>query len=113
MAFEAIAASVISILAPYVAAGAKKAAEVAGTGIANQAGKLLERVRSWFDGDDEAVSALDNYQKNPSRYAGTVESILREKADANPAILAELKQIVDAMGPRVEVFQKIKILAGE
>ncbi len=113
MAIETLVASAITILSPYVAAGAKKAAEVAGAAVANQAGKLLERFRMWFSGDQEATSALDNFEKNPSRYGGIIEDILQQKANANPGILNELRQILDEMGPRVEVFQKVKTLAGQ
>ena len=113
MAIETLVASAITILSPYVAAGAKKAAEVAGAAVANQAGKLLERFRMWFSGDQEATSALDNFEKNPSRYGGIIEDILQQKANANPGILNELRQILDEMGPRVEVFQKVKALAGQ
>src|SRR5262245_14484116 len=113
MAIETIIASAMTILTPYVAAGAKKAAEVAGGAVAEQAGKLLGRLRSWFNGDDEATAALGNFEKNPSRYGGIVEDILRQKIDSNPAILTELQQLLDAIGPRVEVLQKVKTLAGQ
>jgi len=113
MAIETLVASAITILSPYVAAGAKKAAEVAGAAVANQAGKLLERFRMWFSGDQEATSAFGNFEKNPSRYGGIIEDILQQKANANPGILNELRQILDEMGPRVEVFQKVKTLAGQ
>jgi hypothetical protein len=113
MAIEAIVASAVSILAPYVAAGGKKAAEVVGEGLAKQAGNLLGRIRSWFSGDDEAASTLAKFEEKPARYSASVEDILREKIEADPAKLAELQQLVETMGPRLEVFIKVKTLAGE
>jgi hypothetical protein len=113
MALEALVASVITILSPYLAAGAKKAAEVTGEAVAKQAGQLLGRIRTWFAGDTEATSALQNFEQKPGRYSGTLEDILLEKAKNDPAIADELKQLIDSMGPRVEVFQKMRTLAGE
>jgi hypothetical protein len=113
MVIEALVASAVTVLSPYVAAGATKAAEVVGEAVATQAGKLLGRLREWFSGDSEAVTALGNFETNPSRYSGIVEDILRHKAGADPKILAELEQLLGAMGPRVEVFQKVRTLAGE
>jgi hypothetical protein len=113
MAIEAIVASAVSVLAPYVAAGGKKAAEVVGEALADQTGKLLGRIRSWFSGDDEATSTLAKFEEKPARYAGSVEDILREKIEADPAKQAELQQLLETMGPRIEVFMKVRSLAGE
>lgn len=110
---ETFAASIITVLAPYVAAGAKKAVEVAGTAIAEHAGALLSRLREWFVGDEEAASVLEGFEKKPSRYGGVLEDILREKAKSDPARARELQEMMDAMGPRLEVIQKIRELAGE
>jgi hypothetical protein len=113
MAIEAIVASAVSILAPYVAAGGKKAAEVVGEGLAKQAGNLLGRIRSWFSGDEEATSTLAKFEEKPARYSTSIEDILREKIEADPAKLSELEQLVESMGPRLEVLIKVKTLAGE
>jgi hypothetical protein len=113
MAIEAIVASAVSILAPYVAAGGKKAAEVVGEALADQTGKLLGRIRSWFSGDDEATSTLAKFEEKPARYAASVEDILREKIEADPAKQAELQRLLETMGPRIEVFIKVRSLAGE
>jgi hypothetical protein len=113
MVVESLVASAITILAPYVATGAKKAAEVAGQAVAEQAGKLLGQIRAWFADDLEASSTLESFEKNPSRYGSAVEDILREKASSNSAIVDGLTQLIDEMGPRIEVVQKIKSLAGE
>jgi hypothetical protein len=113
MAIEALVSSAIAILTPYVAAGAQKAAEVAGQAIATGAGTLLQRVREWFASDDEAASALSKFEEKPSRYAPSVEDILLEKATANPPIATDLQALIEGMGPRIEVFQKIKTLAGQ
>lgn len=113
MALEGLVASAVSVLAPYVAAGAKKAAEVAGVSIAGYTGKLLLRIKEWFSGDPEATAALENFEAKPDRYASLLQDILLEKANGDPLIAEELAALLEAMGPRVEVFQKIKTLAGE
>jgi hypothetical protein len=110
---EVLAASVVALLSPYVAAGAKKAAEVLGTALANQTTDLLARVRGWFAGDQEAKSVLDDFEKKPSRYGGVLEDILSEKAKSDPDRAKELESMIDRMGPRVEVIQKMRVLAGE
>jgi hypothetical protein len=113
VAIEALVASAITVLSPYVVAGATKAAEVVGEAVATRAGKLLGKIRDWFSGDSEATAALGNFETNPSRYGAIVQDILREKAGADPKILNELEQLLGAMGPRVEVFQKVRTLAGQ
>jgi hypothetical protein len=113
MSIETLAATAIAILSPYLAAGAKKAAEVAGAAVAEQAGKLLSKTRGWFAGDAEAERTLQSYESRPDRYASAVQDILLDKLKINPSMAGELQQIVDAMGGRVEVIQKIRILAGQ
>jgi hypothetical protein len=112
MVIETLAATTMTILAPYVAAGGKKAAEVAGAALAEQAGKLLTKIRDWFKGDQEAQTALQSYEKNPNRYGPIVQDILIERLKASPDLVKELQSLIDAMGPRIEVFQKVEQLAG-
>jgi hypothetical protein len=113
MAIEEVVATAVGILAPYLAAGGKKAAEVVGEELAKNAGNLLGRIRSWFSGDDEAVSTLAKFEEKPTRYSASIEDILREKVETDPAKLAELQQLVETMGPRLDVLIKVKTLAGE
>ena|SRR5215472_13660853 len=112
MVIETLAATTMTILAPYVAAGGKKAAEVAGAALAEQAGKLLSKIRDWFKGDQEAQTALQSYEKNPNRYGPIVQDILLERLKSSPDLVKELQSLIDAMGPRIEVFQKVEQLAG-
>lgn len=113
MVIEALVASTITILAPYVAAGATKAAETLGEAMAKGAGNLLDQLRTWLNGDNEASSALRNFETNPNRYGGGLEDILSEKLKSNPAMVDDLMNIVNEVGPRVEVVQKIRTLAGQ
>lgn len=112
MPLETLVASVITILGPYVAAGAKKAAEVTGEAMAKQAGHLLKRVRTWFSVDPEATSALQSFEQKPDRYGAIVQDILLEKARGDAAIASELEELINQMGPRLEVFQRIRSLVG-
>jgi hypothetical protein len=113
MGLEMLATSAISILVPYVSAGAKKAAEVAGEKVAKAAGELLSGLRRWFSGDEEAEEVLANFEKRPSRYGETVKTMLLEKAEAGPALRDELEKIIESAGSPVEVVQDVRKLAGE
>jgi hypothetical protein len=112
MVVETLAATAMTILAPYVAAGGKKAAEVAGASLAEQAGKLLSKIRDWFKGDQEAQTALESFERNPNRYGAIVQDILVERLRSSPDVAKELQGLLDAMGPRIDVFQKVERLAG-
>jgi hypothetical protein len=78
---EALVTTVTTILSPFVAA------------IAEQAGKLMARIRDWFTGDQEAETALDSFEKNPNRYSGVLQDLLLEKIRANPGIGEELTRV--------------------
>lgn len=74
---------------------------------------LFSRLRDWLAGNEEAEAVLDQFEKRPSRYGGALEEILIEKARAEPARAKELEGLMDAMGPRIDVLQKIRVLAGQ
>jgi hypothetical protein len=113
MGLEVLASSVISILIPYISAGAKKAAEVAGEGAAKTAGELLTSLRRWFSGDEEAEEALASFEKRPSLYGEAVGAVLQKKAEASPEMQGQLEKIIEAGGSPVEIMQDVRKLAGE
>lgn len=112
MDIQPLVTSAITILSPYVAAGAKKAAEVVGEAAARQGGQLLERLRGWMMGDDEAATALQNFEKKPDRYKAALENILAEKLSADPVFAGELQMLIETMGPNLDIFQKVQTLSG-
>jgi hypothetical protein len=112
MAIETLATTAVTILAPYVAAGGKKAAEVLGAGLAKQAEKLLSKMGDWFRGDQKAERALRDYELDPDPYGPVVQHFLLQKLRANPNLADELEALLDGMGSLVEVLQNVERLAG-
>lgn len=65
--------------------------------------KLKERWR----GDELAARELETFEKEPKVYAPVVEARLDQKLHEDPELRAELKQLVNDIGPQIEVMQKM------
>ena len=92
MGLEVLASSVISILIPYISAGAKKAAEVAGEAAAKTAGELLSSLKRWFAGDEEAEEVLVNFEKRPSLYGEAMDPSCRRRRRRRPKCRANSRR---------------------
>lgn len=82
-----IASAAVGILIPFFKKAGNKAAEKAGEA-------LFDAVQDKVEGDEEAESALENFQKKPDRYSTALADILREKAESDPEFGENLKQLV-------------------
>jgi hypothetical protein len=80
---------------------AKKALEAAageaGTTGWHALGRIAQRIRNWFAGDDEATEALDRLEAKPTSQARTAEvaEVLQPRLEADPALVAEVTRLVE------------------
>jgi hypothetical protein len=109
---EALVATIISIVGPYLAKGGEEFAKQAGSAAFDGAKKLVARLSQWWSGAPVAEAAAKALPSNPEKYAKILGSELAEDMAKNPELSKELRQIVDGMGPSVELIQKIEIARG-
>jgi hypothetical protein len=103
-----LAASVVTILAPYVAMGAQEFAKSAGNSAYEKAVGLLGTLKARWAGDEEAAQTLARFEEKPERYQPVLEDILSEKLARDDELAAELATLLDEMGPGLEVVQKME-----
>lgn len=109
MDFAAVAASVVSVVAPFVRIGAEAFAKRAGDAAAAKAGDLLSVLKQRWRGDEEAEAGLELFEKHPQRYASAVTDLVRTKLEADPAFAAEVRGLLADLGPTIKVIQKIGV----
>ncbi len=84
-----IATIAVGFVTPLVKKASEKAAEKVGEAIFNL-------IKDKFKDDEEAESALRNFEKNPDRYEMVLADILREKAETDPKFGASLRKLIEA-----------------
>jgi hypothetical protein len=109
---ETLAASAISLVAPYLAKTAEEFAKEGGKEAFALAKKLADRLERWWKGDPVAQAAAENLPKDPERYAPMLSALLSADLAKDENLAAELRSLIDNLGPVVEVLQKIDIGRG-
>jgi hypothetical protein len=103
-----LAANVVAVLAPYVAMGAQEFAKNAGKEAYEKAKGMLATLRAKWTGEEEATDALARFEEKPERYAPVLEDVLREKLAQDEELAVVLSNLLDKMGPSLEVVQRMK-----
>jgi hypothetical protein len=109
---ETLAATVISIVAPYLAKGAEEFAKSAGKEAFERVKALTSRVQQWWKGDAVAAAAADNLVSNPERNGKLLSELLSSDLEKDQPFAAELRKLVDDLGPVIDVVQKMEIARG-
>ena len=102
-----IAASVVSILAPFAKDAGKELVKTVGEVGVNKAKDLLAWLKQKFEGDPSAAKDLSRFQEDPHKFESGLKATIEEKSQKDPAFAAELKQRIDDIGPAITVFQDI------
>lgn len=103
-----IAASVVSILAPFAKDAGKELIKTVGEIGVNKAKDLLAWLKQKFEGDPSAAKDLSRFEADPDRFESGLKATIEDKSQQDPAFAAELKRRIDDIGPMITVFQKIK-----
>jgi hypothetical protein len=106
-----LAASVISILTPYVTKGAKELVETVGQAAYDHARKLLTTLKTRWSADPVAVDSLTRFEKKPEVHAPVLQEIVEERIAADPQLRDEVAQTVKDIGPKLTIL--IKMAKGE
>ena len=103
-----LAATIVSVLTPYVAVGAQEFAKSAGKSAYEHAKNLLATLKARWAGDQEATDTLARFEEKPERYRPVLEDILQEKLSQDEELAAELATLLNQMGPTLEVVQQME-----
>jgi hypothetical protein len=103
-----LAASVVSVLAPYVVLGAQEFVKKAGQEAYDKAKTMFAALRSRWAGDEAATDALSRFEEKPEWYAPALENVLKEKLAQDEELAAELSRLLNEMGPNLEVVQRME-----
>ena len=74
-----VASAIVSILTPYVRAGAEEFFKTAGKDAYEKVKRLWTSLSERWAGDSEASNALAGFATKPDRYRGILQDILGEK----------------------------------
>jgi|SRR5947209_11516890 len=107
-----LVSAVMSIAAPYLAKGAEEFAKSAGAAAFDSAKALMDRLHKWWSKEPVAEAAAKSLPSDPERYAKILGEELERDLAKEPSFAAELKQLVDATSPYVEVIQKMEVATG-
>ncbi len=103
-----IAASVVTILAPYVVDAGKEVVKAAGEIGLQKAKGLLAWLKQQFAGDPVATSDLSRFEENPDVFAPALESTIAKKAKEDQDFSTEITNRVNELAPVLTVIQRFK-----
>lgn len=109
---EALAASVISLVSPFLAKGAQEFAKEAGKDAYAQVKALVERLALWWKGDAVAGALVSAFPAKPVNSAKMLGMSLTTALNGDASFAADVSRLVSASGPYVEVVQRIKVAEG-
>ena len=109
---ETLAATAIALVAPYLAKGAEEFAKEAGKEAFATVKALATRLSAWWSGKPVAAAASQNLAEDPGVYGKLLGDLLQADLAKDPALASDLRKLVDAAGPVVEVVQKMDIARG-
>jgi hypothetical protein len=106
---EALVATIMGVVSPYLAKGAEAFAKEAGKEAFKGVKALADRLGRWWNGDPVASAVAQNFPAAPEKYGRVLAGLLADELARDPALASELKGLVEQMGPTVNVVQKIKV----
>lgn len=109
---DALAATAISVVAPYITKGAEALATEVGKQVAGGVEALYTRLKTWWLGEPVAEVAVGQIAKDPVKYGKLLETMLAGDLAKDPAFAAEVQGLVDVIGPQIHVVQRIVIANG-
>jgi hypothetical protein len=109
---EALAASVISLVSPYLSKGAEEFAKEAGKEAFAQVKALIERLALWWKGDAIAGALVSAFPAKPVDAANMLGMSLAAALNNDASFADDVGRLVSAVDPYVEVVQRIKVAEG-
>jgi len=105
-----IAASVVTLLAPYVKDAGQELVKAVGDVGIGKVKELLTTLRRRFADDPAAAQDLSRFEKDPATRADDLKETIAAKAQADPAFADEITQRVKDLGPVIVAVQDFTTL---
>jgi len=102
-----LATKTVAILLPFVSKGAEEFASKVGDAAYEKAKNLLATLKQRWSGDKEATESLSRFEEKPERYKTVLQDILEEKLTEDHDLAAQLAQLLQEMGPTLEIVQRM------
>lgn len=106
-----LAASVISILTPFVTKTAKELVESVGQVAYDHAKSLLNKLKTRWSSDPVASDSLARFEKKPEVHAPALQEIVQERLELDQQLQQEVAQTVKDIGPKLDIL--VKMTKGE
>jgi hypothetical protein len=105
----ALASQVISVLLPFVSKAAEEFASKVGDAAFDKANALLSTIKKRWAGDPVASADLSRFEQNPQVFQSVLQDTLQKKLSDDKELAALLSQLLQEMGPSLEVIQKMDV----
>lgn len=106
---DPLVVTVIGIVSPYLAKGAEEFAKLAGETAFKGTKALVTRLSTWWAAEPVAAAAVQHYAADPKRYGKVLAAQLGHDLERDPSFAEELRQLVNGLGPRVDVIQQMEV----
>ena len=105
-----IAASVVTLLAPYVKDAGQELVKTVGDVGVRKVRDLLSLLKQRFASDPAAAQDLSRFEKEPAKRADDLKETIVAKVQADPAFADEITQRVNDLGPVIVAVQEFDVL---
>jgi len=109
---EALAASVIAMITPYLVKGGEAFASEAGKAAFKTVSDLMGRLKTWWKGDPVAEATAGAIAADPQLNGKRLGGMLDDAFVADPRFAEDVRSLLKAVGPEITVIQNIKIANG-
>lgn len=109
---EALAASVIAMITPYLVKGGEAFASEVGKAAFNTVSDLMGRLKMWWNSDPVAEATAGAIAQDPQLNGKRLGGMLDDAFAADPSFAEDVRSLLKAVGPDVTVIQNMKIANG-
>jgi hypothetical protein len=103
-----IAAAAVALLTPFAKRAGEELVKTVGEVAVDKVKALLGWIKQQLSGDAAAAKDVSRFEANPEKFGPVLEDTLKEKMAQDPRFAAELKKLMDEVGPLLVVNQKVK-----
>lgn len=100
------------MITPYLVKGGEAFAEEVGKATYQKVTDLVHRLEAWWKGDPVAQAAASAVPANPELNAKRLGGMLDDAFEGDPAFVADVRRLMDDLGPEVKVIQEMKLANG-
>jgi hypothetical protein len=104
-----IALQVVSVLAPFVSNVANEFASKVGDAAFDKASAILAAIKKRWASDPVASADLSRFEQNPQVFQPVLQDTLQKKLSDDKELADLLSQLLQEMGPSLEVVQKMDV----